>query len=331
MGVDVFFVLSGYLITGILLDTLRSPNYYRNFICRRALRIFPLYYACLGVFTAATALGPLWSAFQRWGGAGWFVAYLGNVRAAWIGAQPPVFSFSPLWSLQVEEQFYLLYPALILFFSIANVRRILIACVCVAPLLRLLLYVSMPGNIEARYSLMPSRMDALAIGGLVALLARSPKTRLRQTTIRAGLTGGIGILVAICVVAGTDRGPLLMSTLGYSTTAATSAFTLISVLFWPQGTLAACLRSKPLAYIGQISYGLYLLHAPASWAARSIIGRLLRIRIDGHSDLSVPITFASAFVVASLSWRFFETPFLRLKNRFTVNSQAIIKFSLPPI
>jgi peptidoglycan/LPS O-acetylase OafA/YrhL len=89
MGVDLFFVLSGYLISGILLDTVDRPHYYRNFIVRRSLRIFPLYYICLAIFTIAAWLngGPQWADLQNWG-VGWFVVYLGNIRAALVARFP---------------------------------------------------------------------------------------------------------------------------------------------------------------------------------------------------------------------------------------------------
>jgi peptidoglycan/LPS O-acetylase OafA/YrhL len=89
----------------------------------------------LGLFTAAFWLGggPTWVYLQKWG-IGWFVVYLGNIRAAWLNAFPPVFSFAPLWSLQVEEQFYLLYPLVVLLLSRQNLRRFLLGCVIAAPL-----------------------------------------------------------------------------------------------------------------------------------------------------------------------------------------------------
>jgi peptidoglycan/LPS O-acetylase OafA/YrhL len=317
IGVDLFFVLSGYLITGILLDTVKSAHYYRNFICRRALRIFPLYYCCLTVFGIAAVLSSQWPALQKWGGVEWFVVYLGNIRAAWTGTHPPIFLLAPLWSLQVEEQFYLLYPAMVLFLSRTNLRRALIGCAIAAPLLRFLIAVLMPNSGEARYVLTPCRMDSLAVGGLVALLVRSPKPRftVRQVvtvTICAGLA-----FVAILAVAGPSWESALMSVAGYSILAVISASILIVVVFWPKTSFAAALRWKPLAYTGQIAYGLYLLHGPASGLARSVTSRLCGIRINGHSAPSVPITFAASYIAAGLSWRFFETPILRLKSRFT--------------
>src|SRR5665213_1680952 len=123
MGVDLFFVLSGYLITGILLNTIGGKGGYRNFLARRALRIFPLYYACLALFTAVAVFRPehgSWEAMKAWGGVGWFFVYLGNIHAAWMNSLPPVLSFATLWSLQVEEQYYLLFPLAVALLSARN-------------------------------------------------------------------------------------------------------------------------------------------------------------------------------------------------------------------
>lgn len=312
LGVDLFFVLSGYLISGILMDTVESPHYYRNFIYRRALRIFPLYYGCLAAFTMATRFGSRWAEMQHWGGVGWFVVYLGNIRTAWVGDLPPVFSFQPLWSLQVEEQFYLLYPGVVLFLSRASLRRILILCVFVAPVFRLLLVLYVPASQMGAYVLTPCRMDALAMGGLVAIMKRSRESQPNLARVRL-----LGLVCGALVAALLAVGHPLATKLSYSAAGMASACILCTVMFRPERKFAAVLRWKPFVYTGQIAYGLYLLHAPASWAARSIVGRFTGTRIDGHSALSVPITFAAAFVVAGISWRFFEAPILRFKDRVT--------------
>lgn len=318
VGVDLFFVLSGYLISGILLDTVGKRHYYWNFIVRRTLRIFPLYYVCLLLFTAATLIsGSQWQAMQAWGGVGWFFAYLGNVRIAWISAMPPVFSFDPLWSLQVEEQFYLLYPIVVLFFSGLGLRRFLIACAVVAPLLRLSLLFFDKGTGMTRYVLMPCRMDSLALGGLVALLMRSPRSRtLTFPRVRNGaLLSGTIALVAVGI--SPSAYSALMSSVGYTIIDITCALLLIMVLRWPARGAVKWLRWPPLVYTGRIAYGLYLLHAPASWAARCGIQWLTGVVINGHSGLSIPVTLISSYAVAALSWRWFETPVLAYKDRYT--------------
>jgi peptidoglycan/LPS O-acetylase OafA/YrhL len=319
MGVDLFFVLSGYLITGILLDTVDRKDYYRNFIIRRTLRIFPLYYVCLALFTVVTKLTEhsQWGAIRTWGGVGWFFAYLGNIHIAWMNAMPPIFSFSPLWSLQIEEQFYLLYPAIVLFLSQLRLRNLLMTCVVAAPLLRSFLLFFVTGSGEARLVLTPCRMDSLALGGLVALLVRSPLAQgLTLTQVRTGaLVTGSAVLC--CAVVSADLGSPIMSSVGYTVIDIASSLFLIMVVLWPSSRPAKWLRWRPLVYTGRIAYGLYLLHGPSSWAVRSVIESLTGIEIKGHSGLSVPVTFVSAFIAAGLSWRFFESPILSLKERLT--------------
>ncbi len=316
-GVDLFFVLSGYLITGILLDTVGGKHYYRNFIIRRTLRIFPLYYLCLALFTVSTKLDHShWDAMRNWGGVSWFFAYLGNIRIAWMKAMPPVFSFVPLWSLQVEEQFYLFYPLIVLFLSRLRLRQLLIACVVIAPLLRLFLFF-VTGTTVAGYVLTPCRMDSLALGGLVALLVRSPLAH-KLTLIHVGICALVtGAALALCLMVSTGWESPTISSLGYSLVAIIDALLLIMIVLWPGNLLAKWLRWRPLVYTGQISYALYLLHAPSSWIARFFVERFSGIEIPGHSALSVPLTFLSAFIAADLSRRFFESPILSLKDRLT--------------
>ena len=323
MGVDLFFVLSGYLITGILLKTVDDPHYYRNFVIRRTLRIFPLYYVCLALFTTAAWLsgGSEWAAMQKWG-IGWLVAYLGNIRAAWVNGLAPIFSFALLWSLQVEEQFYLLYPLVVLRLSRQSLRRFLFGCIVTAPVLRILLGLS-AGNAIANYVLMPCRMDALALGGLVALLTQSPSARwpsgthLRWAVV---LLGGAALALYAFVWNShpfeTKLDPW-MSTLGYSLNAMAFAALLAMIVLSPSANLSALLRWRPFTYTGTIAYGLYLLHGPASWLARKLAMVIFGIEVPGHSAASVAITFPVSFLAAGLCWRYFESPILALKQKFT--------------
>ena len=335
LGVDLFFVLSGYLITGILLNTVKRPHYYRNFIVRRTLRIFPLYYVCLALFTISVWLfgGPLWAAMREWGN-GWFVVYLGNVRAAWLNAYPPAFVFFPLWSLQVEEQFYLLYPLVVLLLSQQNLRRLLIGCAVTAPLLRLYLLLFVADSSVARFVLMPCRMDALALGGLVSILARSPsalwpsRMQVRCGAVIMGAAAlGVYSLSRHSEHSNTILHPL-MSSVGYSLNALAFAFLLAMIVLWPSTSLAALLRWRPFVYTGEIAYGLYLLHVPAAWIARKLLMKVLGIDVPGHSALSVPITFLAGFLAARVSWRFLESPILTLKDRFTLPTRGFAPTSV---
>jgi peptidoglycan/LPS O-acetylase OafA/YrhL len=169
--------------------------------CPKNATNLPTYYLCLVLFIVATRLSAnaeLWNSLKRWGGAGWFAFYLGNFRIAWVNAMPPIFSLTPLWSLQVEEQFYVLFPLVVSLLSIQNLRRMLVGCVIAAPLLRVCLTLFVPGSAEACYVLMPCRMDALALGALLAASSHSrPPLFPNGFFMRlGGAVGGIAILAA---------------------------------------------------------------------------------------------------------------------------------------
>ena len=170
---DTFFVLSGFLIAGILLDTRMRPDYFRSYYIRRCLRIFPVYYAVITIVTAVVIFsGSLPTMVKDWGSPWWFFVYLGNIPSAIWNHFPAYASYSPLWSLQVEEQFYLLFPLLIYRLSFKTLKRVLICLGCLSPLLRVLLYWWAPGNVLAAYVLFPCRMEGLALGALIAIRFR---------------------------------------------------------------------------------------------------------------------------------------------------------------
>ncbi len=330
MGVDLFFVLSGYLITGILLRSVKEKNGYRNFLARRALRIFPLYYLCLALFTVVAtcrADQASWNAMKAWGGVGWFFVYLGNIHAALTNSLPPVLSFATLWSLQIEEQFYLLFPIAVALMSARNLLRFLIGCSLAAPILRSSLVLFAPHSSLAGYVLMPCRMDALALGGILAILFSPSGQRPRASHARHAflISGAIaaGIFCAgLWNRHGGDSYDPVMGSIGYSVIDFACTSLLCWILLSPSSNLTRILRARPLVYTGQIAYGLYLLHEPASWLARKLLGN-----VETHSVLSVPITFAASFIAAGLSWRFFESPLLALKDRFQVRESGHVRLS----
>jgi peptidoglycan/LPS O-acetylase OafA/YrhL len=316
VGVDLFFVLSGYLITGILLDTIGRPHFYRNFIARRTLRIFPLYYLCLTLFTTAVYFYPHrgpWESLMGWGNPGWFAVYMGNFVAAFRNRNCPIFSFDPLWSLQVEEQFYVFYPLLIASCGLRTLRRVLVACVLIALLLRSCIVLSV-GSRFGCYVLMPCRMDALALGGIVAMMIRSNSMQPSAKVLRVCFM--ICATASFCVMTLTngDFSNWFMMSLGYTLVALAFACLLALVVSSPQTLVVRLLRWRPLVYIGQISYGLYLLHVPAARVGRSLVSHFVALNPDGTWGSVVGI--AAAFTAAAVSWTIFESRVLTLKDRF---------------
>jgi peptidoglycan/LPS O-acetylase OafA/YrhL len=199
-GVDLFFVLSGYLITGILLDTRDKPEYFRNFYARRFLRLFPVYYLYLGLL--ALALPP----FHRMihlhmpeyaGSWWWYLLYLCNLKPGHAAHDPYLGHF---WSLAVEEQFYLVWPAVVLLFR----RRLAFWCFfAIASAVALRVYLSWSGaDWNTIYRLTPARLDALSLGALGAIALRNEQWRPRCMALaRKALIAG-GILFLICVLWG---------------------------------------------------------------------------------------------------------------------------------
>ena len=321
VGVDLFFVLSGYLITGLLWDARRSPRYYGNFYGRRVLRIFPLYYALLVVVFAVLPLvsaspALLAATRDRW----LYVTYLANVALVAHGWQ--LFCLDITWSLAVEEQFYLCWPLLIRRCSRAALVRLLLLLIVIMPILRtgaLALGLSWRGTLM----LTPFRLDTLAVGALIALAEReAPEVfaiMKRQAPRVAGLLGGF---VAALILSGRfARDSWLVGTVGYSLLALFFGALLV-VALGPPRPLRAILLLRPLRRVGVVSYGIYILH-PLCYAAVGTILLKVGLPLTAAGTGSVVagctglvIDAAAAYGVAEVSFRLFETPLLRLKRFF---------------
>jgi peptidoglycan/LPS O-acetylase OafA/YrhL len=318
IGVDLFFVLSGYLITGILLDSVGHAHYYRNFIVRRSLRIFPLYYACLVLYCVLSYVpSPIqWKEFLTVGEGWWYVGYLGNIQTFLRNAYPGAAILTPLWSLQVEEQFYLSFPFLVWAAKRRTLAGILLCALIGALLLRVVLVIAVPKNLMGTYTLMPARMDALAMGGLVAIIMRESPDWLKGRWIGWMTALAAATFFLICGLVNSSPWSGVMRTLGY--TALDLAFTgvLVMLMIWRQPILLGLCRTRFLIWVGTISYGLYLLHIPAMIIAQRWLGPLLGVAQS--SSVEFFLMMALAMGMAWVSWTIFESPILRLKRLFTV-------------
>ncbi len=252
MGVDLFFVLSGFLITGILLDTKRSEGYFKNFYIRRCLRIWPLYYsALLFMFVLVPFLRPSEASnvFAARSSPWWaYPLFLQNFLVPTPTAATGLLGVT--WSLAVEEQFYLAWPWVIRYCSYSQVRRIAIAIICVSPGLRLYLALHHV-NI---YSNPFCRLDALMAGALLAVVVRSEKFLSSRFLKRAWIVLFISTPLAL-ITAFVDA-----RWIAFSFTAIASTSFVYLALFSSQKWLQVLLRNRFLIYTGVISYGLYLLH-----------------------------------------------------------------------
>jgi peptidoglycan/LPS O-acetylase OafA/YrhL len=315
VGVDLFFVLSGFLITGILLDTCERQRYFRNFYMRRVLRIFPLYYAALVVLAVAarlTQFAPAQGTSPAAEASFWL--YLQNWLAFFKLEPTPILGH--FWSLAVEEQFYLLWPALVF---VAVRRRfegaLCVAAVVVAVVVRIAL---VKAGERAAYDFTFARLDALALGAGVAVLYRrlGSLDRLRTSAL---------VTAAVCVAAvafvawkregfyGRDRVVLSYGLLPLATLFAASL--VIAMTGDADGPLRRALRSRWLGFVGAISYGMYVFH----WPVITVLKTTWTDRSDavGNHLAFLAVVAAATTLVAWLSFRFFESPILRMKERFS--------------
>lgn len=323
-GVDLFFVLSGFLITGILLDTRGQPRFYRNFYARRVLRIFPLYYGALAVvFGLLPALGVL-------GGASfepirslstWHWAYLSNV--AWFlhpaGLDSTQVDLRHLWSLAIEEHFYLVWPLVV--GLAATPRRVLMVCVPVflASLALRTAWALNTRDFSLFVFLTPCRLDAIAAGSFIAAVTRlGGDWRKFLPLAKACLCGSVTLLAGLLVLAhanGTVR------SLGIALASIFLASALFIALNLPAGSLTLrVLTSRFLCFFGRYSYGLYVIHGLLMpFLARKLPAEPWVAALGSNFLGCVAVaTFKIALVIplALLSWHAFEKQFLKLKRRF---------------
>lgn len=336
-GVDLFFVLSGFLITGLLVDSRGGAHYYRNFYIRRTLRIFPLYYAFL-FFTLR--MSPwLWpdtelAAMSRDAMAGrseaWYWLYLPNI----LFARDSNFGHPNLavtWSLAIEEQFYLLWPLVVAFTSRRALGWTCGGLIVIALALRTWLVLD-GAHWIVPYVLPLCRMDALAAGALVALAMRrdggGPSAASVRLLVRARVVaaGSAAVVLGIWYVEGPlDNGDWtepLMQTAGYSAFALGYAALVALAAGGPAGSwLVRVFSTSALRMLGRYSYALYLFHVPVRRFIRDEYFPVASFPTALGSPLPGQLLFyvaatAPALALAWVSWHAYERQWLRLTRYF---------------
>ena len=321
VGVDLFFVLSGFLITGILYDAKGSPRYFRDFYTRRTLRIFPLYYAALFVFFVALPLVPHPFATAYVSDSSpdqaWFWTYLTNFRIAERGTWYDHLVPTVFWSLAIEEQFYLVWPLLVLSFTRRTLMRLCLALFGIAFGVRVVLALLEVSPVST-FVLTPARMDCLVLGALLALIQRDEdafRRTVRGAVWAAPLLGLILIALSWPHTRLDWRDPLT-TTIGFSAVAAFSGCVLALSAAAPSGAVIRRLfESAPLRVLGQYSYAMYIFHGPSGTLVKQIYGVEQVPRVFGSElPFTVVYTVSATLVtllVAWLSWHLFERHFLR--------------------
>jgi len=311
VGVRVFFVLSGFLITGILLrartdaetDHLSKAKVLRNFYMRRFLRIFPLFYAVL-VATEILRFPPVRASF--W----WHATYLSNVFFFRRGSAFD--SVTPLWSLTVEEQFYLVWPWLILYLPRRWVIPMIVLAIGIAPAFCSAILLSGRNAWQSRV-LTPACLDTLGMGALLAVLAEARLQIWKKRLLSAALS--LGLAMFITAVLGQLLHPSDWWTIPFDFSVGLWSTVLIDKAYSGfTGFVGWLFTRPPLTYLGIISYGMYIMHDFVGGFARRVL-RL--IGFHSPSEISVAICmFLITVAFASASWQWFEKPINRMKRRF---------------
>ncbi len=325
-GVQVFFVLSGFLITSILVQEREQPflAYAGRFYWRRSLRIFPLYFGYLGALTLVFLLSGAPAIFARY----WPELYTYTLNFDRLRLDYPNNRFfGHFWSLAVEEQFYLLWPALVFILSRRAFRWFVIGLLVGSPVIRALTAAALsrtsnaPDYLgQAIYSLTFTQLDAFAAGAACALF----RDRLDGLERRLFVGSTLVLLAAGQINALITRGaPAFDSSLGYNLNMFAGGqhiwgYSLIDL--WAASLLLVACRSTavsrwlsaaPLLYLGRISYGMYVFHPIVQRTVAEAIGVQ-----HGLANLAAFLGYLTLVIlIASASYRWCETPFLRLKDR----------------
>ena len=336
MGVDLFFVLSGFLITGILFDAKGSQGFFRNFYTRRALRIFPLYFVLLAL---TLLLGP-W--VMPAGDAGnielrqnfpWLFCYMTNyvmnATHSFHAFEGPRIDFSHFWSLAVEEHFYLVWPCIVAFLPRRSILRVCGGLIVLSLVAKAAIAWTHPTNLIGIYTLTQCRMDSLLIGAAVALVARSPEGLAPFLgPARLIVKLGIPLVVAAILVRGElPRAVSLTGILIYPALAILAA-ALLSCTLTTTGPLNRFFSGGFMRFLGAYSYGLYIFHGClknvfTTWNDAGCF------RFAGDSPWVANGVFIGAWFGASLlcalvSRAVLEGPFLRLKARFGAGAKSAV-------
>jgi peptidoglycan/LPS O-acetylase OafA/YrhL len=310
-GVDLFFVLSAYLITELLLreKDLTGTLNFRGFYARRILRIWPLYFFFLGL----ASLLPLVVSDQHFG---WkylvgFSVLAGNWVIVLLGVPGSVANI--LWSVSIEEQFYLCWPLVVSKLSKTRMVALAVSLLLVSNVTRFSLYHFGRATNQSVWFNTITHLDPIVLGILLALVIGTRPSVVKGFWRLILLGGSMLALLAVSAFADLNANMQPMSALAlfaYPSVAVSCLAILVATL----GTRIRIARSAILLYLGKISYGLYVYHFLGLWLAQRLFGT--------HRGFSYsPVCALTAFVMtvgcASLSYRFLESPFLQLKKRFT--------------
>ncbi|HEX7903226.1 MAG TPA: acyltransferase [Chitinophagaceae bacterium] len=310
ISLEVFFVLSGFLITKVLLNSLNSPNFFRNFYIRRALKIFPLYYLFISLsfiviflFTKEKSSLYLKENFE------YYYVYLHNFLFVFNGLEPENY-LNHLWSLAMEEQFYFLWPIIVFYIrDVSKLRKILIAIVILVIIFRFIVWWNWGGRFEVYHCNTFTRIDTIAFGCILGC-GFSYKELNKYLRIFIILICASVFPLAVIIYGNYFFTNPVFCTVGYTAISVLTVF-LIEYFISGEKNLLFLKNNWMLNYLGQISYGMYLFHIPVYFfiSSRTMI----------QSPFNEILSLLTSFVIAAASYYFYETPFLKLKGKFSNN------------
>jgi peptidoglycan/LPS O-acetylase OafA/YrhL len=317
IGVQLFFVLSGFLITGILLDERGRPRYFRDFYLRRIVRIFPLYYLVLFVrfailprFWPDTAV-PFELAIGFW-------LYVSNWTEL---AMPGVNGFGHFWSLAVEEQFYLAWPLAVARLGARGLAWVCAALIAISGIARVVIHVR---GVDPHWLYLSTitRADALAFGALVAIALREPRWRalLVRTHRQVGGAAAVVLAAILAHAHGLSRFDTLVETVGYSILAILFAAGIARIALDDTRTRPRWATNRILRAAGTYSYAAYVFH-PLIKVSILYYTRPWLVAHGALETLWMDVAFvatciATSFAMARLSYAILEGPLLRRKERW---------------
>jgi peptidoglycan/LPS O-acetylase OafA/YrhL len=322
-GVDLFFVLSGFLITGKLLDTADNKDYFPHFFRNRILRIFPLYYLTLILFFSAVfliATKEHWEALrfyrEHWLS---FFTFTQNWSLIFFGSPGDKY-LTHFWSLAAEEQFYIVWPFVIYF--IRNKKKlftILLTCIPLIIVVRSYIYIQYPSHAEAPHYYCNSfcRMDSFIFGALISIAGRTG-LRITLKIVRILFLTSL-VLIGIGILASGSAGLSnpFFATIGYSLIGIFYAF-LLYISIQPKTFLSKLFTAPFLRFCGKISYGLYIFHVPVRLILGSRLYNWMQAIFPRNPTLvlfiSLSFCLLMTFVISIISFNYFESYFLRLKK-----------------
>ena len=329
IGVDIFFVLSGFLITGILFDTRDDSQFFKRFFARRSLRIFPIVYLLFAILAILTPIvGYKWYWQQ-----GLFLVYMGNLVAnanfeyylLRAPAHPAAAAtLAHLWSLCVEEQFYLVWPIVV--WLIRDRVKLLWTSVtlCVLTLIiRIAMVQWTPQEVWGVWlpRSLPFRLDSLLMGAVLALLLRGPAADAVQRSMKWLLLGGLAGTLLSFYLKADELSPWGMT--GGMTLIGIASVGLIGVTLRPGSWAFRLFSLRPLRWIGKYSYGFYVWHIVWMQAWLEV---LIYLTARFHSTalggaVSLSLTLVTTFAMAKLSYDLYEVKFLKWKYKFEYDSE----------